>query len=147
MFEIGFWEMVLVAVVTLVVVGPERLPSLARDVGLWLNRARRVVTDIKAEVDLELQIADIKKSLIQTDASLDYLKDLSKSMVHSDIDAQDRTELNSLHQPANWSKCLSVDQELHDSNSNSFKKILPAHSTTTSTSSSQQSPNYSTPAD
>ncbi len=126
MFEIGFWEMVLVAVVTLIVVGPERLPSLARNVGLWLSRARRVVTDIKAEVDLELQIAEIKKSLLQSGANVDYLKDLSKGIVPSDIEVKDTVELNSI-QTADCGKCMPADPELHDINSNPFKKPLSVH--------------------
>lgn len=63
MFEIGFWEMVLVAVVAMIVVGPERLPGLARTVGLWLGKARRMIAEVKAEVDRELHLEEIKQSL------------------------------------------------------------------------------------
>jgi len=63
MFEIGFWEMVLVGVVAMIVVGPERLPGLARTAGLWLGKARRMVADVKAEVDRELHLEEIKQSL------------------------------------------------------------------------------------
>ena len=65
MFEIGFWEMVLVGVVAMIVVGPERLPGLARTAGLWLGKARRMVADVKAEVDRELHLEEIKQSLRQ----------------------------------------------------------------------------------
>ncbi|HQC72842.1 MAG TPA: Sec-independent protein translocase protein TatB, partial [Candidatus Competibacteraceae bacterium] len=51
MFEIGFWELVLVGVVALLVVGPEKLPGLARTAGLWLGRARRMIAEVKADVD------------------------------------------------------------------------------------------------
>ncbi len=63
MFEIGFWEMVLIGVVAMIVVGPERLPGLARTAGLWLGKARRMVADVKAEVDRELHLEEIKQSL------------------------------------------------------------------------------------
>jgi sec-independent protein translocase protein TatB len=63
MFEIGFWEMVLVGVVAMIVVGPERLPGLARTAGLWLGKARRMVANVKAEVDRELHLEEIKQSL------------------------------------------------------------------------------------
>lgn len=63
MFEIGFWELVLVAVVAMIVVGPERLPGLARTAGLWLGKARRMVADVKAEVDRELHLEEIRQSL------------------------------------------------------------------------------------
>lgn len=65
MFEIGFWEMVLIGVVAMIVVGPERLPGLARTAGMWLGKARRMVADVKAEVDRELHLEDIKQSLRQ----------------------------------------------------------------------------------
>jgi sec-independent protein translocase protein TatB len=65
MFEIGFWEMVLVGVVAMIVVGPERLPGLARTAGLWLGKARRMVAEVKAEVDRELHLEEIKQSLRQ----------------------------------------------------------------------------------
>ncbi len=65
MFEIGFWEMVLVGVVAMLVVGPERLPGLARTAGLWLGKARRMVAEVKAEVDRELHLEEIKQSLRQ----------------------------------------------------------------------------------
>jgi sec-independent protein translocase protein TatB len=63
MFEIGFWEMVLIGVVAMIVVGPERLPGLARTAGLWLGKARRMIADVKAEVDRELHLEEIKQSL------------------------------------------------------------------------------------
>ena len=66
MFEIGFWEIVLVGVVALVVVGPERLPGLARTAGLWVGKARSMVAQVKAEVDRELQLQELKQSLQQT---------------------------------------------------------------------------------
>ena len=65
MFEIGFWEMVLVGVVAMIVIGPERLPGLARTAGLWLGKARRMIAEVKAEVDRELHLEEIKQSLRQ----------------------------------------------------------------------------------
>jgi len=75
MFEIGFWELVMVGVVALLVVGPERLPGLARTAGLWLGKARRMLADVKAEVDRELQLDELKQSLRQQ-ADLNAMKDL-----------------------------------------------------------------------
>lgn len=65
MFEIGFWEMVMVGVVALIVVGPERLPGLARTAGLWIGKARRMFAEVKADVDRELHLEEIKQSLRQ----------------------------------------------------------------------------------
>ncbi len=60
MFDIGFWEMSLIALIALVVLGPERLPKLARTVGLWVGRARRMVSDVKADIDREIRNSELK---------------------------------------------------------------------------------------
>jgi sec-independent protein translocase protein TatB len=62
-FDIGFWELALISLVALVVVGPERLPRLARTLGLWLGKGRRILSGIKDEIDREIQADEIKKSL------------------------------------------------------------------------------------
>ncbi|MFC1602886.1 Sec-independent protein translocase protein TatB [Pseudomonadota bacterium] len=62
MFDIGFWELGLISVIALLVVGPERLPSLARTIGLWLGKARRMLTSIKDEIDREVQVEEIQKA-------------------------------------------------------------------------------------
>ena len=63
MFDIGFLELVVVGVVALLVVGPERLPKLARNAGLWMGRARRTVATVKAEIDSELKAEELKEIL------------------------------------------------------------------------------------
>ncbi len=62
MFDIGFWELGLISVIALLVVGPERLPSLARTIGLWLGKARSMLTSIKDEIDREVKVDEIKKA-------------------------------------------------------------------------------------
>jgi sec-independent protein translocase protein TatB len=62
-FDVGFWELVLIFVVALIVVGPERLPGLARTVGLWLGRARRFLASVKADIDRELRAEELKRIL------------------------------------------------------------------------------------
>lgn len=51
MFDVGFWELGLVFVIALVVFGPERLPSIARTLGLWLGRARRYTQELRDELE------------------------------------------------------------------------------------------------
>jgi sec-independent protein translocase protein TatB len=69
MFDVGFQELVLIGVVALLVVGPERLPRLARTAGLWLGRARRVLGSVKAEIDRELKADELKEILRKQAAS------------------------------------------------------------------------------
>jgi sec-independent protein translocase protein TatB len=61
MFDIGFSEMVVIGVVALVVLGPEKLPRVARTIGALLGRAQRYVNDVKSDINRELDLADLKK--------------------------------------------------------------------------------------
>lgn len=63
MFDVGFWELVLIAAVALLVIGPERLPKAARIAGLWLGRARRTLASVKGEIDRELKAQELKEIL------------------------------------------------------------------------------------
>ena len=61
MFDVGFSELVLIAVVALVVIGPERLPKVARTLGALVGRMRNYVATVKGEVKREMQLEDLKK--------------------------------------------------------------------------------------
>lgn len=63
MFDFGFWELVVVMVVALIVVGPERLPQLARTAGLWMGRLRRMADGVREEIQRELAAEELKKNL------------------------------------------------------------------------------------
>jgi sec-independent protein translocase protein TatB len=60
-FDVGFWELAVIAVIALMVLGPERLPRAARTAGLWISKARRTVTTMKAEIERELDAEEMKK--------------------------------------------------------------------------------------
>jgi sec-independent protein translocase protein TatB len=61
MFDVGFSELMVIGVVALIVIGPEKLPRVARTVGHLLGRLQRYVSEVKSEVGRELQIEDLKK--------------------------------------------------------------------------------------
>ncbi|MGL4574412.1 MAG: Sec-independent protein translocase protein TatB [Burkholderiaceae bacterium] len=61
MFDIGFSELLVIGVVALIVLGPERLPKVARTVGQWLGKAQRYVNDVKADIAREGELAELKK--------------------------------------------------------------------------------------
>lgn len=63
MFDIGTLELVLISVVALLVVGPERFPKLARSAGLWVGRARRMLSAVKADIDREIKSEELKEIL------------------------------------------------------------------------------------
>lgn len=60
MFDFGFSELVVIAVVTLIVVGPERLPKVARTAGHLLGRLQRYVSDVKSDIQREMQLEELK---------------------------------------------------------------------------------------
>lgn len=62
MFDIGFFELLVVGVVALLVLGPERLPAAARTCGLWLGRVRRSLSSIQSEIREELRMEELKRT-------------------------------------------------------------------------------------
>ena len=61
MFDFGFSEMIIVGVVALVVLGPERLPVVARTAGEWIGKAQRFVAQVKSDIDRETELSELKK--------------------------------------------------------------------------------------
>ena len=61
MFDIGFSELMVIAVVALIVIGPERLPKVARTVGHLFGRMQRYVNDVKADISREMALDDLRK--------------------------------------------------------------------------------------
>lgn len=61
MFDFGFSELIVIGIVMLVVVGPERLPKVARTVGHVLGRIQRYVADVKSDIQREMQLDELKK--------------------------------------------------------------------------------------
>lgn len=61
MFDIGFSELMVIAVVALIVIGPERLPRVARTLGHLFGRMQRYVNDVKADISREMELEELKK--------------------------------------------------------------------------------------
>lgn len=61
MFDVSFTELVVIGVVALIVIGPERLPKVARTAGLLLGRLQRYVSQVKADINREIQLDELKK--------------------------------------------------------------------------------------
>lgn len=74
MFDVGFSELCLIALVSLLVLGPERLPKAARVVGFWLGKTRTLVASIKEEIRLELHAEEMRQ-LFQDQQN--YLQELN----------------------------------------------------------------------
>ena len=87
MFEVGFSELVMVALVSLIVIGPERLPKVARLAGFWIGKARNIAATFKEEIKQELhteelrqivneqaQLHDLHAALNETNDAFDAIK-------------------------------------------------------------------------
>ncbi len=91
MFDIGFSEILIVATLTLIIMGPKRLPETVRTITLWLGRIRNFINSAKVEIENEVGIDEIKKQL-------------HNEKIMNEIEKSKR-ELNSI------SKDLSMSQE------------------------------------
>lgn len=74
MFDVGLSELMVIAVVALIVIGPERLPKVARTAGLLLSRLQRYVSDVKADINREIQLDELKKLQQQVSTQVSSLE-------------------------------------------------------------------------
>lgn len=61
MFDFGFSEMMVIAVVALVVLGPEKLPKVARQAGQWMGKLQRYVADVKTDINRQMELDELRK--------------------------------------------------------------------------------------
>lgn len=84
MFDIGFAELLVVGVISLVVLGPERLPGAMRTTGLWVGRIRRSIREIKTDIEREVGADEIRRQLHNEEVMRSLEKmDRAKSDVYS----------------------------------------------------------------
>lgn len=81
MFDVGFSKIVLIAVIALLVLGPERLPKVARTVGALVRRARSSWQNVRSEIERELAAEDLKKAMHDTRRDADLRADLRADAV------------------------------------------------------------------
>src|SRR5947208_16824702 len=77
MFDIGFSEIVVIAVVALIVIGPEKLPKTARTLGHLFGRLQRYVNDVKADISREMELEELRKLQSQVESAA---RDIEQSM-------------------------------------------------------------------
>jgi len=93
MFDIGFSELLLIAVVALIVIGPERLPKVARTLGHLFGRMQRYVNDVKADITREMELDELKKmQSSMEDAARSFQSSVSKEV------SETESEFNKLAQ-------------------------------------------------
>ena len=91
MFDVGFWELMMIGVIALVVIGPERLPGVARTTGKWFGKIRRFVSDVKADIDQEIKAEELKK-ILDVQKTNKPLQEIIESTTSSLDDVKKETE-------------------------------------------------------
>ena len=89
MFDIAFSEMLIIGVVALIVIGPEKLPRMARTVGHLAGKLQRYVSDVKADINREMELEDLRKMR----DSMQQAASEFQSTVQSELSSTE-TELN-----------------------------------------------------
>lgn len=101
MFDIGFLELVVVGIIALIVLGPERLPGAARSLGMWVGKAKQGFNTIKQEIDRELKMQEIQQQLAEQKAKLEQQIQLeSLQQLKQDSDSALETLTRQVNEPA-----------------------------------------------
>ena len=99
MFDIGFAELIIIAVVGLLVIGPDKLPGAIRTGSLWLGRIKRGFNDIRREVEQELHNDAVMQELKQTGEQLQSEVKAVSSDLQSAVDQADQTLTSEPEEP------------------------------------------------
>jgi len=77
MFDVGFSELMMVGLIALLVIGPERLPKAARIAGFWLGKTRSTIANVKAEIKQELHAEEMRQLMQEQQSIADELKQIA----------------------------------------------------------------------
>ncbi len=112
MFDVGFWELLLIGVVALLVVGPERLPGLARTVGLWVGKVRRFVNSVKSDIDREMRTEELRKILDKQNEFRDVYDIVEET--REELKASEREVQDAVSGPSKPKPDVTVESTLKD---------------------------------
>lgn len=121
MFDIGLSKMALIGVVALVVIGPEKLPRVARMVGALLGKAQRYVSDVKAEVNRSMELDELRKMKDTVEgAARDVEKSVHETSSSLEKDWRDATDFDGSTADNSWGSTSS-------SSFDSYSAVTPAY--------------------
>lgn len=87
MFDFGFLELLVIGVVGLLVLGPERLPTAARSVGLWIGKIKRTVAGMQREINAQLEAEELRQKLSEQEKKLNAGLDKARQDVESFVES------------------------------------------------------------
>ena len=96
MFDIAFSELILVAVISLLVMGPNRVPETVRSVGLWVGRIRQAISSAKRELENEVGMEEIREKLHNEEVLRNInetKKDINQELKQIQMSSRNRTDL------------------------------------------------------
>ena len=121
MFDVGFLEIVLIMVVALLVVGPERLPGLARKAGILLGKGKKFVRSVKADIDQEIAAEELKRIIKEQSESTgiheiieetkDTVEEVKQDYLLKSIDDQPEPEKPDIEKTALKDQQVSSDNK------------------------------------
>lgn len=116
MFDFGFSEMLVIAVVGLLILGPERLPKVTRQAGQWIGKLRRYVDDVKSDINKQMDLQELKNLQTQmTDAArgLESSVQSAVSDVQTGLDAmaQSSDGVGSSPPQTDWDRIYAVRRQ------------------------------------
>lgn len=95
MFDFSFWELAIVLIVALVVVGPDKLPIVAAKVGRWVGKAKRMMMSVRSDIEEELKAAELKEMLEKQQSEISQLRNILNDS-HADAQKEIQNALDSI---------------------------------------------------
>ncbi|WP_041522269.1 Sec-independent protein translocase protein TatB [Gilvimarinus agarilyticus] len=125
MFDMGFFELLLIAIVSLLVIGPERLPETVRSVGLWIGRLKRSLSETRTEIERQIGADDIRRQL--------HNEQIMRNLEATRREIDDvKSEMNNIMEPE---RARRMDSKHYDQT-----EELPDHAHTEEPSANKQEP-------
>ncbi|MGX5172795.1 Sec-independent protein translocase protein TatB [Aliikangiella sp. IMCC44653] len=117
----SFFELVIIGIIALIVLGPERLPKAARTVGLWIGKAKYSFNSIKNEIERELQVQELQEKIKQQEQALSHL---DKDLLGDDV-ANLTQDINQIANDLEASpQAIKAEQSSKNTNSQAEKSDL-----------------------
>lgn len=124
MFDIGFAELLIIAVVALIVLGPDKLPTAIKTVGMWVGRIRRTVSSIQSEISEELKIEEMRRTAAISKEELNKeLQEMSQPFI--DIEKQDSPMSAKASSPEDLMASATEEQKDNSADSQALKNNEP----------------------
>ncbi|MDQ1362646.1 MAG: sec-independent protein translocase protein TatB [Pseudomonadota bacterium] len=131
MFDVGFWEVALILVLALIVLGPERLPQAARTIGHWVGRVRRYVEGVRSEVEKEFDASELKRILHNQEVQIRELQgklNQSQDILNRDVmhDSKPDDAAKKIESPAERQYEIIEEKDFHAEQQASSKPVVTA---------------------